>query len=385
MSLKKLRLGFMGGALTSAVGYTHFAACKMDNRFELVAGCFSRNENIAKETAQMYGVAPDRSYTDWRTMLQAEKNNLDAVSILTPTPMHYEMIMECVKAGIPVICEKTLAMDSAEALKIKEEIEKRNGFLVVTYNYTGYPIVRELKNIIKKGVLGDILHFQAQMPQEGFIRVNKNGEAPKPQEWRLQDKTIPTIYLDLCSHVHEIIDYLIDEKPTSVICDQASDGWFKNIIDNVSCLCRYNKNIQGQIWFSKSALGYRNGLAISVFGTKGSAQWIQANPEELILSFTDGSKQILDRGSNQVEIADGQRYTRFKTGHPAGFIEAFANIYSDIHKAIIEYKQTDKWNSTEVFGSELAIEGLIFLEAMVKSTTTKMWENIDIKKTAGVI
>jgi predicted dehydrogenase len=273
-------------------------------------------------------------------------------------------------------------MNSEDALKIKKEVENNKGFLAVTYNYTGYPMLRELRNIIQSGEIGEILHFQAQMPQEGFIRVNKNGEKPKPQEWRLQDETIPTIYLDLCSHLHEIIYYLINQKPTSVITDQATDGWFKNIIDNVNSLCRYG-NVQGQVWFSKSALGYRNGLSIKIFGAKGSVSWVQTNPEELELAFSDGTKRILDRASNEIKIADKQRYTRFKAGHPTGFIEAFANVYYDIYKAIIEYQETGKWNSNEVFGVDLALEGLLFLEAMVKSSQTKKWE--DIKEFAGKV
>lgn len=379
MEFKKLKLAFIGGSISSAVGYSHFAATKMDNRFELVAGCFSRHSDIAAETAQIYGVSAERSYTDWREMIHAEKSNLDAISILTPTPCHYEMVSECIRAGIPVICEKALATNSEEAFDLQNLVREHNGFLAVTYNYTGYPMVRELRKIVQDGKIGDILHFQAQMPQEGFIRLNKVGKKPIPQQWRLEDKTIPTLYLDLCTHLHEIVHYLTEKSPTSVVCDQASDGWFENIIDNVSCLSRYDKNIQGQFWFSKSALGHRNGLEISIYGTKGAAKWVQMNPEELELSFVDGTKVTLDRAST-VDIADAPRYTRFKAGHPAGFIEAFANVYFDIHKALVEYQTSGKWASNEVFGAELAHEGLVFFEAMVKSSKTSKWEEISAIK-----
>src|SRR5574344_2066388 len=167
MDKKKLKLGFIGGALNSAVGYAHFSACKLDNRLELAAGCFSRKPEVAEQTSKMYGVSSEHSYTDWKNRRASEKDKLEAVSIRTPTPVHYEMVMECIKAGIPVICEKTLAMNSDEALRIKKELEKQNGFLAVTYNYTGYPMIRELRSIIRSGRLGKVLHFQAQMPQEG--------------------------------------------------------------------------------------------------------------------------------------------------------------------------------------------------------------------------
>lgn len=373
---KKLKLAFIGGAKNSAVGYAHFCACRMDNCFEIVAGCFSRNKDISIETGIMYGVSQDRIYTDWRKMIMAEKNKIDAISVITPTPLHFEIVKEALEAGIPVICEKSLAMNPEEVKKLIEIQKRTNGFLAVTYNYTGYPIIRELKKIIKDGKIGKILHFQAQMPQEGFIRLNKNGEKPIPQKWRLEDKTIPTIHLDLCSHLHEIIFYLINEKPIEVIADQSSDGWFKNIIDNVSCLSRYTNNIQGQFWFSKSAIGYRNGLSISIFGTKGSISWSQMNPEFAEISYLDGTKQILDRASNDILEADKLRYTRFKAGHPAGFIEAFANVYFDIHSALNEYQNTGTWKSSEIFGADFALEGLEFLNAMVKSSQCKSWQKI---------
>jgi len=373
---KPLALGFIGGSLTSAVGYVHFSACLMDNKFTLDAGCFSKDKNESLRTADKYGVDRERTYTDWEEMLLKEKDKLDAVVILTPTPFHFGMVKKCLENGLPVICEKTLAITSKETKELDDLVHKKNGFLVVTYNYTGYPMLRELKQIIKDGKLGQILHFQAQMPQEGFIRLNSKGEKPVPQQWRLSDREVPTIHLDLATHLHEIIYYLTNEKPIETISDQASDGWFKNIIDNVTCLCRYSNNIQGQIWFSKSALGHRNGLEISIYGTKGSVKWVQMNPEELIISFVDGHKQILDRASN-VNVADQAKYTRFKAGHPAGFIEAFANLYCDIEKALIEYKETGKWKSEEVFGADLATDGLKFMETMVLSSKTKKWEQVN--------
>lgn len=375
---KPLSLGFIGGATDSAVGYVHFAASMLDNKFSLQAGCFSRNNEINKESAKIYGVSEGRTYSTWQEMLAIEKDKLDAIVVLTPTPSHYEVVKVCLEAKIPVICEKALATCSDEAQEIKNIRDKNNGFLAVTYNYSGYPMVRELRELIKKDKLGEILHFQAEMPQEGFIRVDAQGNKPKPQTWRLSDSKIPTIHLDLAVHLHELIDYIVGEKPVSVISDQESNGWFKNIVDDVSCLCRYTNNIKGQIWFSKSALGNRNGLKLRIFGSKASAEWFQMNPEELVLSFADGHKQILDRAST-VMVANEQKYSRFKAGHPAGFIEAFANLYSDIAESLIEYKTTGKMQSNEVFSVELALEGLKMLEAMVESSNSKKWQEIKLE------
>jgi predicted dehydrogenase len=368
-----LSLGFIGGSLNSAVGYTHFVASGMDNNWVLQAGCFSADAQRNRETAQVYGVAADRVYDDWPGMLRKEKGRLDAIVILTPTPAHFEIVMACLNNGIPVICEKSLVTNSNDAREILEVRNRKNGFLAITYNYSGYPIVRELQNMIREGALGKILHFQAEMPQEGYIRVDAQGNKPTPQSWRLSDGQPPIIHLDLGSHLHQLIHYLIGQKPNEVVVNQNSYGWFPGVIDNVTCLCRYSAGVQGQMWFSKSALGHRNGLRLRIYGSEASAEWYQACPEELVLSHADGRREIVDRAS-VVKVADSRRYNRFKSGHPAGFIEAFANLYSDIADCLYQYRATGRWTSKDVFGVELAVEGIQLIEAMVKSTDKKAWQ-----------
>jgi predicted dehydrogenase len=367
-------LGFIGGSLRSAVGYAHRVSCTMDERWGLVAGCFSRNESENRATASAYGVAPERTYATWQDMLSAEMERLDAVVVLTPTPTHAEIVAVCLRAGMPVICEKSLAADVDEARRILTARDEAKGFLAITYNYSGYPMVRELRNLIRRGVLGRILHFQAEMPQEGFRRVDAQGKQPVPQAWRLSDRSIPVIYLDLGVHLHHVLHYLTEQHPLEVVADQRSYGWFE-VMDNVTCLCRYTDGIQGQIWFSKSALGQRNGLRFRIYGSEASAEWYQANPEEVVLSFVDGRRQILDRAAT-VEVANLKRYNRFKAGHPAGFIEAFANLYGDIADALALYQDAGTWVSDEVFSADLAAEGLLALEAMVRSSHSGSWEKV---------
>ncbi|MEJ2609660.1 MAG: Gfo/Idh/MocA family oxidoreductase [Candidatus Thiodiazotropha sp.] len=374
MPSSSLALGFIGGALDSAVGYTHFTACRMDNHWKLVAGAFSQNSKINHETAKTYGVSGNHVYNDWKEMLAQEKNALDAVAILTPTPSHYQIVSECLTQGMPVICEKALATSRAEIESILETRNAQNGFLAITYNYSGYPMVRELRVLIQSGVLGEILHFQAEMPQEGFRRVDSQGNKPHPQKWRLHDGKVPTLYLDLAVHLHQLIHYLTDQHPLEVTANQSTCGWF-NVIDNVNCLCRYSKNILGQMWFSKSALGHRNGLKIRIYGSDASAEWFQSNPEELLLSFADGRRETLDRGID-TQVAGLTRYSRFKAGHPTGFIEAFANLYTDIAQSLQEYKMTTHWQSQEVFSAELALEGMNMLEAMVESVSRGQWTTV---------
>jgi len=373
---KPLAIGFIGGSLQSAVGYAHFASCQMDNHWSVEAGCFSRDLHVNQATGQVYGIHSDRVYADWQTLLDQEKCTLDAILVLTPTPSHYEIVIGCLEAGIPVICEKALALNTQQAKEILAIQKAHQGFLVVTYNYSGYPMLRVLRQRIRNGKLGKIMHFQAEMPQEGFIRTDAQGDKLIPQAWRLVDtQLVPMLYLDLAVHLHQLIDYLLGEKPLAVVAHHASHGWFE-AIDNAICLARYTQNIQGQFWFSKSALGHRNGLKLRIFGTNASAEWHQAYPEELLLAHLNGQREVLDRVSSGVELANTLPYNRFKAGHPAGFIEAFANLYIDIANCLWQYKKTGAWQSDEVYSSDLTLENLHFLEAISNSVKQNAWQTI---------
>lgn len=370
-----LRLAFIGGSRSSAVGYSHFVSSAMDGLWQLVAGCFSRHAASNQESGQIYGVDPGRIYANWQQLLAAEQGRIDAVVILTPTPSHVDSVLACMRAGIAVICEKSLAVSSEQARQIIAVRDEHRAFLAVTYNYAGYPMLRELERKLRDGKLGKILHFQAEMPQEGFVRVDASGNKPTPQAWRLADGAIPTLHLDLGVHLHQMVSYLTGQKPIELVADQNHYGWFDDVVDNAGCLCRYQGNIQGQFWFSKSALGHRNGLRIRIYGDLASAEWFQGQPEELIFSHLDGRREIIDR-AGQVEVTNALRYNRFKAGHPAGFIEAFANLYGDIATGVRQFRQGQPWQGGAVYGAELALEGMHFLEAMVASSQSRRWETI---------
>lgn len=371
---RPLKLAFVGGGPNSAVGYAHFVACRMDNLWSLDAGVFSRNPDANSHAAQLYGVSATRAHRDVDELLRKEKDRLDAIVLLTPTPEHPAMVKQCLDAGIPVICEKALVPTVSEGVKLRDFCDAQGGFLAVVYNYSGYPMVRELRHLIRNGTLGDVVYVQAEMPQEGFLRTDIDGNKLVPQSWRLTDGEIPTIHLDLGVHLHELVYYLTGLTPRSVIADQANYGWF-DVIDNVSCLCRYDGRVKGQFWFSKAALGQRNGLRLKVFGTKAAIEWCQVTPEEAVLRFADGRCEILDRGGHS-KVASQQRYSRFKPGHPAGFNEALANLYVDLHAAVRRYQLAGQFRSDEVFGIDLALEGIRWLDAMVRSCESGQWESV---------
>lgn len=373
----KFKLAFIGGSIHSAVGYTHFVSATMDNQWEIVAGSFSSDSVKNHESAHVYGVPSNRTYENWQLLLDQEAKNLDAVVVLLPTPDHFEVVEYCIKMCIPVICEKALTVSSNQAKLLMDLANKFNSFVSVIYNYSTYPMVRELKNIINNGRIGRVLHFHIEMPQEGFIRTDSLGNKPSPQKWRLHDDFIPTIHLDLAVHMHQMISFLIDQKPEYVIADQSSNGWFREVVDDVNAMVRYSNGIKGLYWFSKCSLGHRNGLKVRIYGTNGSAEWVQSNPEELFVSYANGRREIIDRASESSTIGLVQKYHRFKAGHPAGFVEAFANLYKDTHEFLDAYKKSGSARDNKYYNIETAYEGLVFLEAMQKSVLSNKWEKIE--------
>lgn len=370
------KVAFIGGGINSAVGRTHKISCQMDGRFKLVAGAFSRNIDINKATADEFGIAKERTYDNYHELLRHEKENIDAVIVLTPTNTHANIVIDCINAGLPVICEKSLTTSLKAGIEIKNAVQKQRGFLCVTYNYTGYPQIRVLKEKIQNGELGKITKVVAEMPQEGYIRYAGNGNVPSPQEWRMKDYDIPTISLDLGSHLHNMICFLTGEKVKAVIGQENTYGFFPQVIDDVSCIAEYTNDMTAQMWFSKAALGHRNGLRIRIYGTEASAEWYQMEPEILKLSNKRGEIFILDR-SNDMVVGLQDRYNRFKVGHPAGFIEAFANYYSDIATMLDDYFQTGTMKSNYILDLDSSLEGLALFEALHRSSVKRTWEEIE--------
>jgi len=378
-----LSLAFIGGSIKSAVGYAHFAAARLDNRWQLKAGCFSRNEEINSATARQWGIDSSRVYSDWKNLLTAEKDKIDAVVILLPTPDHAEVAMAAVNSGYAVICEKSLATSAAEGKRVSECVRQNSGFMAITYNYSGYPMIRELKQIIATKKLGKIKQVLVEMPQESYKRMTPDGKEPQPQPWRMQDYNIPTIALDLGVHVHHLVAFLTGERALEVMSDQSNQGEHVAVIDNIMSVAKYSNDMRCQMWLSKTAIGHRNGLYIRVFGETGSAEWLQENPEELRLNFVSGQRIVLDRASESLLVARQPRYNRFKAGHPAGFIEAFANLYSDIADNLILFKQGKPFDREYICNLQLAVDGLDFFETMQRASNDHCWQTLAGASTKG--
>nr|VFJ61603.1 MAG: Predicted dehydrogenase [Candidatus Kentron sp. FM]VFJ70145.1 MAG: Predicted dehydrogenase [Candidatus Kentron sp. FM]VFK14475.1 MAG: Predicted dehydrogenase [Candidatus Kentron sp. FM] len=372
-----LDLGFIGGGLNSAVGDAHFIASQMDGRFRVEAGCFSRHTDINRQTAEKWHIPPRRCYPDMGRLLEDEKGRLDAIVVLTPTPAHVAPVVAALELGYAVICEKALAASVAEAKKITTVQREHRGFLAVTYNYTGYPMLRELRHWIGQRRLGRLEQIHIEMPQEGFARLDRDGHPIIPQQWRLADGDIPTLSLDLGVHLHHIIEFLSGEKPVELVAVQSSLGRFRQVIDNTVCIARYSNDLECNLWFGKAALGYRNGLKVRVFGERGAAEWSQVAPETFTYCDDKGRRSLIDRADVDARIACLPRYNRFKIGHPAGFIEAFANLYWDIAEAITAAREDRVHASEYVYGANDALEGLMMLTAMVRSSEKRGWVAIE--------
>ena len=246
----------------------------------------------------------------------------------------------------------------------------------MTYNYTGYPMVRELRKLLTEGRLGRVQQIHIEMPQESYLRRDSEGGPIEPQQWRLRDQEVPMVSLDLGVHVHHLIDFLSGEKPQELVALQSSLGSFEQVVDNTMCIARYSNQLVGNIWFSKAALGHRNGLRVRVFGEEASAEWYQMEPEFLVYHDNQGRKTVVDRASPDADVSSRLRYNRFKAGHPSGFLEAFANLYWDIADALEVFQETGKQDSEFVFTVENALQGLSMFEAIARSSKDKSWQTV---------
>lgn len=359
-------LAFIGGGINSAVGYTHYVASQLDERWQVIGGVFSRQAAINQATAQRWHIPHTNLFNNWQQMLQAEHFRPQAVSLLTPTPSHAPILAALIEQNIPVICEKAMVADLSQAAQVQAALAKNpQAFLVVTFNYSGYPLLRELRRLVQGGDLGHIHKIRVQMPSDAFMRPGV-----KPQSWRRQDGAIPTLLLDLGVHLHHLVGFVTGKKPLAVLADFHHYGQVQHIVDDAHLWIRYEGELFVDFSVSKTTLGVRNGMAIEVFGQQGSAQWVQEKPEELHIFDQNSVHHIYDRGNAPYE---GEIIERFKPGHPAGFIEAFGNLYGDIADAYEAWQAGKPYLNDYVYGFDHAYEGLRLLTAAVEANKQGQW------------
>lgn len=360
MMNQPLRAAMIGGGVNSAVGRSHEIALRLDNAFELVAGCFSRSSEVNRLSAEAYRVEPDRVYDSLESLLKGEDGRLDVVVIATPITAHASQIAMVLDAGLTVICDKPLVASSAECDELLAKVPADSTRLFSVFNYTGYQAVREIKHRVEAGEVGKVFKIMAEMPQDSYLRLKNTDRVNTIQPWRLIDGEVPCLSLDLFAHVHSLVNFITGLNPCSVYArSRAISNVSEGLIDEVDALVEYENGMLLNAWYGKVALGHRNGLKIRVYGSLGYFEWLQEQPEQIVYANAVGDRFLLDRISSSSNITQETRYNRFKAGHPAGFIEAFSNYYFDIARAINDGVLNEYTLSASVAAQGIAVSDAI--------------------------
>jgi predicted dehydrogenase len=333
----RIRLGMVGGGEGAFIGAVHRIASRIDDQYELVAGALSSTPEKSRRSGAALDLAPDRIYDDYESMAKAEAKRADgieAVAIVTPNNVHAGPTYAFLKAGVHVICDKPLTVSLAEAKKMRAAVEKSGLVFALTHNYTGYPLVRRMREMVRAGELGDIRLVQAEYPQDWLTAATETS-GNKQAEWRVDPKRSGAggALGDIGTHAYNLADYVSGLELAELAADLTSFGAGRKLDDNVQIMLRYANGARGAIWASQVAPGNENGLMLRVYGTKGGFHWRQDNPNSLFWSPLDKSTRIVTRGGPDAGEA-AARVTRIPPGHPEGYLEGFANIYSEIALAI---------------------------------------------------
>ena len=368
----KIRLGMVGGGEGAFIGAVHRLAARMDGHYDFVAGALSSTPEKAQRSGAALGLAPDRIYAHYEAMAKAEAarpDGVEAVAIVTPNHAHLGPTLAFLKAGIHVICDKPLALSLAEGRQMQAAVEASGRIFALTHNYTGYPLVRRAREMVKAGELGEIRLVQVEYPQDWLTGpTEKSGN--KQAEWRTDPARSGAggALGDIGTHAYNLADYVCGIELTEIAAELTSFGEGRRLDDNVQMMLRYANGARGGLWASQVAPGNENGLRLRIYGTKGGLLWVQANPNEMFWSPLGESTRIVTRGGPDSGAA-AARVTRVPPGHPEGYLEGFANIYSEVASAIIAARSGQPAPAGMEFpGIADGVKGLAFVEAAVKSS-----------------
>jgi predicted dehydrogenase len=368
----RIRLGMVGGGEGAFIGAVHRLAARMDDHYVFLAGALSSTPEKSRRSGEALNLAPDRIYDDYEAMAKAEakrKDGIEVVAIVTPNHAHSGPVIAFLQAGIHVICDKPLALSLAEARKIEKVAEKSGKIFALTHNYTGYPLVRRMREMVRSGALGTIRIVQAEYPQDWLSEsLEKSGQ--KQAAWRTDPKRSGAggAIGDIGTHAFQLADYVCSLEVKELQAELTAFGEGRALDDDARMNLRYANGAKGSIWVSQVAPGNENGLRLRVYGTKGGLHWVQANPNELFYSPLGKPTQILTRGGPDSGEA-AARMTRIPPGHPEGYLEGFANIYSEVALAIKAARSGKKPpKGVEFPGIADGLKGMAFIEACVKSS-----------------
>src|SRR5262245_2784682 len=369
---RRIRLGMVGGGQGAFIGAVHRIAARMDDNYTLVAGALSGDPGRAKASAAELGLDPARSYDSYETMAAAESRRSDgveAVAIVTPNHLHEPIARAFLNAGIHVICDKPLAISVGQAKGLQELTRKTGLIFAVTYNYSGYPMVRQAEAMVAAGELGDIRVVQVEYPQ-GWLATRLEESGQKQAAWRTDpaQSGIGGSIGDIGTHAFQLAEFVSRLEASELLADLTTFVSGRRLDDNAEVLLRFGNGARGMLWASQVAVGCENGLKLRVFGTKGGLEWAQENPNLLLFAPLGEAQRLITRGGAGAGLA-AARVTRTPFGHPEGYLEAFGNIYAEVARAIRAARRGSKPDPDSFFPTvDDGARGVAFVAAAVESS-----------------
>jgi predicted dehydrogenase len=367
---RRLRLGMVGGGEGAFIGGVHRMAARIDDQWELAAGNFQSDPEKSVAFGRSLGLSEDRCYGDFRTMAEREAkraDRIDAVSIVTPNSTHHAIAKAFLEAGIAVICDKPLTITVRHADDLADTVKRTGLPFVLTHNYSGYPMVRQAREMVAAGQLGRLRVVQAEYAQD-WLATDLG--ANKQADWRGDPaRAGPGGALgDIATHAFQLTEFVTGLKAEAVAADLSSFVEGRKVDDNAQVMLRFEGGTKGALWASQVAAGTANGLRLRIYGERGGLEWAQETPEELRFAPLGEAMRILRRGGPGLGAA-AQRATRIPAGHPEGYLEGFAQIYSDAAELVRAHadKREPDAMARLAPGIEDGVRGVRFIEAAVAS------------------
>lgn len=379
----RIRLGMVGGGEGAFIGAVHRIAARLDDQYELVAGALSSTPEKAQRSGAALGLASERIYSDFRAMAQAEAarpDGIEAVAIVTPNHLHAPVAEAFLKAGIHVICDKPVTTTSKDAKKLQALAAKQKLVFAVTHNYTGYPMVRQARQMVQEGRLGEIRVVQVEYPQD-WLTEKLEDSGQKQAAWRSDPAQSGAggAIGDIGTHAHNLAAYVTGLRLVELCAELTSFVKGRALDDNANVMLRYANGARGLLWASQVAPGNENNLKLRVYGSKGGLEWRQEHPNQLHWSPFGQPTQIIARATGAAN-ASAARVSRIPAGHPEGYLEAFATLYGEIAQAIrAARKGGPRADKAAHFPTiDDGLRGVAFIEAVVASSRRGgRWTRLD--------
>ena len=377
---KRLRLGMIGGGHGAFIGAVHRLSARMDDKYEFVAGCLSSTPEKAELSAQELGLDLTRSYPDYKTMAEKESqrdDGIEVVSIVTPNHMHAGPAIEFLKKDIHVICDKPMTATMDDANELMKAIKSSKAHFFLTHNYSGYPVIREMRSLVKNGELGKLRIVKGAYLQGWLGSKEEDSGFNKQAEWRTDPKRSGAAGAvgDIGSHTMHLLEFVTGLKCESVAADLTTFVQGRQLDDDASIMIRMNNNVKGNLSISQIATGQENNFTISIYGEKGALHWSQENPNYARFSKTGSADQILTRGG-PIQNKNSYAPIRIPPGHPEGYLEGFAQIYSDVADIILNHKDKNELLALLPSG-ESGLQIMKFINASVNSSkNNSIWTDL---------